>query len=745
MPIKIFQISFVFLCFTMSGYAQILEWNEQIQGNTDDAVTNIMVDDSGNYIVAGYYGKNTDLDPGAGQIIKTCWFLPGIYEYYDAFIAKYDTAFNVKFLNTFGGVRADGFSEIAFDSKQNIVATAFFQDSADMDPGPGKNMIYSVHWLDYLIYKCDPNGNIMWYFNLGSRGYNQGASLTIDIDDNIYILGTFQDSIDLDPGIGKAMAYSVMRTDVFLVKYNANGKYLWHRNFGGLLFDTDASISYSDSNYLYICGSYMDTVDFDPGPGRFTMQSSHQQDIYFSKFDTSGKFIWAKSLGGNDNEQPFRLELDENDNIYITGIFKSNIDLDPGSATAFHTVKGDADIFVAKYDFRGKYVWSKTFGGTGYDQGRDIELMDTSFVFISGTFESSMDANPGNGVNNIYSTGTNDAFLTQLKSNGDYVRTIKLGGSSLGDFLYDMNHYKGNQLLVGGSYSDSTDVDPSNKVKKIGTLGKIDGLMIEYNMCVPDFITDSLTICHGNIYTFPDGDTSSQAIVDTSTFENVFGCDSVIITHLQIDSFYLIYKSVGICYGEVYFFPDSSYSSQSTIDTSAFLSAKGCDSLFITDLSVFYVDTGITLLGNNEILANAQNATFQWLDCNNLLQPISGETNPSITPQQNGSYAVGVTQNSCKDTSSCIVMKFVGINKIDHNKILFYPNPFDGIIFIQLSQKDDFSVAIYNLLGDLIFSESFANQFEAKIKVPDTMESGMYILKIDSKAETITEKIILDR
>ncbi|MEY3049429.1 MAG: hypothetical protein RL365_1467 [Bacteroidota bacterium] len=64
------------------------------------------------------------------------------------------------------------------------------------------------------------------------------------------------------------------------------------------------------------------------------------------------------------------------------------------------------------------------------------------------------------------------------------------------------------------------------------------------------------------------------------------------------------------------------------------------------------------------LTADQNNATYQWIDCDNNNSPILGETNQSFTPTVTGNYAVEVTVNGCTSVSECVLMDFTGVDEL---------------------------------------------------------------------------------
>ncbi|UTW62300.1 T9SS type A sorting domain-containing protein [bacterium SCSIO 12741] len=161
----------------------------------------------------------------------------------------------------------------------------------------------------------------------------------------------------------------------------------------------------------------------------------------------------------------------------------------------------------------------------------------------------------------------------------------------------------GDSLYAAGGFRKTTGIYKDTVV----VTGGIDTIKSTYLQVYPRFRSDTIiTLCSGILYTFPDGDTSSGARVDTSLFQSQHGCDSLIITDLRRLPVATTQVSVSQCQGLVYTFPDGDTSSISTTDTSLLTGIGGCDSLVITQLTVTPPSPVIV----NAVICQGQNYVF---------------------------------------------------------------------------------------------------------------------------------------
>jgi hypothetical protein len=120
------------------------------------------------------------------------------------------------------------------------------------------------------------------------------------------------------------------------------------QQFGGTSSEEGFSISLDASGNIYSVGSFQGTADFDPGPSTFNLISAGYQDIYISKLDASGDFVWVKHCGGTGWDEGRSITTDPSGNIYTTGFFSDTADFNPGTASFNLSSAGLLDVFVHK-------------------------------------------------------------------------------------------------------------------------------------------------------------------------------------------------------------------------------------------------------------------------------------------------------------------------------------------------------------------------------------------------------------
>ncbi len=159
----------------------------------------------------------------------------------------------------------------------------------------------------------------------------------------------------------------------------------WGKTFGGNLggnfLNYGRSIAVDDDGNIYTTGSFEGTGDFDPGPGVYNLTSNSEYDVFISKLDRNGNFLWAKCFGGMSSNVSapisdigYGIVTDKDGNVYVCGAFENTVDFDPGSGVYNISSSGGEDIFILKLDASGNFIWVKTLGGSWQDVARSIAI-----------------------------------------------------------------------------------------------------------------------------------------------------------------------------------------------------------------------------------------------------------------------------------------------------------------------------------------------------------------------------------
>jgi hypothetical protein len=735
-------------------------WARSFGGSSSDQGYSIFVDDRDNVFATGSFQGTVDFDPGPGTVNLTS------SGFDDVFILKMDANGNFLWVRSFGN-NENGISySIAVDQSGNVLTTGYFRGTVDFDPGPGTANLTANINDDVFVHKLDSLGNFIWARAFGSTGQDGSRSVSVDALGNVYTSGSFQGTVDFDPGPGTSNLTSIGGRDAFVHKMDPQGNLLWVSSFGGTSSTSALSTAIDHSGNVITTGSFAGTADFDPGPGTANLSTTGatDSDAFVQKMDSIGNYIWARSFIGIDAMEGHSINVDSSNNIYTTGYFRQTADFDPGVNTSNLTSNGSYDAFLQKMDSSGQFAWAVSFGSSGFDQAYSSGLDYAGNVYTAGYFIGTADFDPGTGINNLTSAGSNDAFLQKLSqcfpnagtdivsacdsytwidgntystSNNTAIFTLTNAAGCDSVVTLDLtilNTTSGTDVqtacdsytwIDGNTYSTSNNTATYTLTNAAGC-----DSVVTLNLTINNSNTGSETITSCDSYTWPaNGNTYNSTGTYTTTLTNVAGCDSVVTLNLTINNSNTGSETITSCDNYTWPANGNTYNSTGTY-TTTLTNIAGCDSVVTLNLTINTVSDVTTAVSGITISANNTNASYIWLDCDNGYSVIAGETNQSYTPSANGNYAVELTENGCADTSACVTITSVGIIENTFNEgVTLYPNPTDGLFSIEFkSSQENITLSIMDASGKLIGTNNY-NQV-GLIEYELDQPKGIYLIEV---------------
>jgi|GEM_PF-5874467 len=248
----------------------------------------------------------------------------------------------------------------------------------------------------------------------------------------------------------------------------SNLNYVWAvgNNQGG----TNISYAYFEttdaSGNVYVAGTFMGTVDFDPGAGVVSKTSNGNEDVFLSKFDQNGVLQWNRTFGGTGTETVFGLELATGTSLYLTGTFISPTVNFNTSGSDIKTNAGGSDVYVTKISTINTYQYTKQIGGAAVDDVGAVAVDNNNNVLIFGRFMGTVDFDPNAGVQNM-TAATTGLYMLKLTSGGNFVWSkMWQGSSSYSDQEnIDIKVDASNNYFIVGEYFNSMDFDPNAGVQ----------------------------------------------------------------------------------------------------------------------------------------------------------------------------------------------------------------------------------------------------------------------------------------
>lgn len=473
MKIKLLFQILVATCFFSTVNAQQFTWAKSLTADLStenpsflDSGNAIAVDGDGNVYIAGIFTGTSDFDPGTGTAVMTSAGDLDIY------ITKLNASGNFVWSKQIGGPAADRAESMVIDNDGNIFLAGFFSGSTDFNPGAGVATLSSAGDSDVFYAKLDADGNYIWAKRIGGTGEEWATDIELDQDGNIYVAGHFSASCDFDSGAAVFNLTAMGQEDFFICKMTNTGNFVWVRSGGSAGVEGIGSLSIDNEGTIYACGSFQQTVDFDPGIGSFNMTSSGDQDIFILKFSGAGDFIWAKQIGGTGIDLATELIRDTNGNIYTTGAFSNTADFDPSESTYNLTAPGGMGIFISKLNSDGNFVWAKAMTGTLSSAAFGITLDNSGNIYSTGWFFGTCDFDPGAEEYELtVQDVTSDIFVSKLTSDGNFVWAQQIGGGfSATENGRDILHDGLGNLFVTGNFVGTADFDAGSETQNLTTI-----------------------------------------------------------------------------------------------------------------------------------------------------------------------------------------------------------------------------------------------------------------------------------
>jgi len=393
-------------------------WAIQFSGSSNEEGISIDVDPLGNLYVAGYYTGTVDFDPGPGTFNVGNPIIP------DVFVVKLYPSGSLDWVKTFGGLQDDQALSVIGDAAGNVFIAGFFGGTVDFDPTPSTYTLTANGGKDIFISKIDLMGNLAWTKTIGGTLDDVSFGLALDNFGNLISTGSFRNIIDFDPGPGVFNMGTGVNNDIYVLKIDGSGNFVWAKNFSVSNSGEGRSIVTDASGNIYSTGHFTGNADFDPGIGIANYSCSiGASDMYISKLDPLGNFVWVNVIGSPNIEYGNSISLDASPNIYTCGWFEGSVDFDPGPSVFNLTSAGLKDIYITEYDLNGNFIMAKQMGSISNDLAFGITATQTGEVYTTGYFQFTVDFDPDAGVSNLTSAPSGiDIFIQKLAGNITEIR-----------------------------------------------------------------------------------------------------------------------------------------------------------------------------------------------------------------------------------------------------------------------------------------------------------------------------------
>jgi hypothetical protein len=488
--------------------------------------------------------------------------------------------------------------------------------------------------------------NSEWAKVEGKYAYDYGYGIANDMAGNVYIAGKYEQ----DANFSNVVLPNQGNHDIYLAQYSPNGTMNWIRTGGGFNGDYAHAVTCNKTSHVYIAGEVEDgnaTIVF-PG-STITLNPEGNNDVFIAAYDLSGNLEWAITDGYIHNEKALGITYDNSGDLFICGYF---VDTTRFGGGGLIPSKGVEDMFVAKYDSQGNFLWMRHAGGPGRDEGKSLVCDASGNVYVCGmysngaVFGTTTYTTASTSFGNFY-----DGYIAKYDPNGTLVWVKNIVGD-YDDLVWSITKDNAGKLYVSGEFSGA----------KFGTVTEW-----------PNGKADMFVACYDQNGTYQWVTHGGGPIADRA---RGISCDGSII---YVTGQFGLNAAFG---GNTVYAADSSDIFVAAIDnTGNFMWVKTVGGAADTFEDNGGYESGIAVCGESGI-AYATGAL------------LNGGTFGST-------HIAGYTRTDVFLTKMSSV---TGVNEnVFDNTVQVYPNPMRGTLNIDLAQEaKNAELAIYNIFGQTI-------------------------------------------
>lgn len=351
-------------------------------------------------------------------------------------------------VNGYGGEYNDEMRSMAIDSQGNIYITGYCSPPFTM----GTYTVAGEGCFDVLVAKINSLGTVVWAVTAGGSNNDYGFNIALDAVGNVYVTGRFMETASF----GGTILTSAGSYDTFIAKLDSEGNWLWARRAGGTSYDGGWGITVDSQQNVYATGFFSLDADFGPD----TYSCSTGWNVFISKLDINGNWIWTKRSEGYGYSTGGDMLVDDEGFLFVSGNFTNNVSF----GTIILENNNNYNGFVAKLTPDGDWVWAVPVIGGGNDSISDITLDGRGDLYITGGFEIGAIF----GDLSVSGFDWSDVFVAKLTRDGVFTMAVAAGGmeDDGGRGIAIDSH--GNMIIVGcfdgtcqfGPYTVSTTGNP---------------------------------------------------------------------------------------------------------------------------------------------------------------------------------------------------------------------------------------------------------------------------------------------
>lgn len=372
----------------------------------------------------------------------------------DGFVAKYDINGLLVWATFYGGLQEDEISSITIDSQDNIyIAGATKSINNISTSGSHQPYKYDANSDEYdaFLAKFSSRGVLQWGTYYGGNQRDGVISVSCDLIDNIYILGSTESPSNIAT-LGSFQPNMIGFYNGMIVKFDSNGNRIFGTYYGTVSIVTD--MIFDKANNFYVSGKTSDNTGYFATPNCYQSQNLVIESAFISKFNAAGDRLYSTYFGTHYFTNGLSVRTDSLRNLYLSGLVLNGALASMATAGAYQPEYGGggSDLFLAKFQEDGNLVYSTYYGG-GNEDGDINNLRSTRLtidsqdnVYLNGiTYSSNGIASPNTFKESISGNQTYDCFIAKFNSSGNRLWGTYYGGDedelNTSSFIFDSDIY----------------------------------------------------------------------------------------------------------------------------------------------------------------------------------------------------------------------------------------------------------------------------------------------------------------
>jgi hypothetical protein len=390
-------------------------WSKRFGDAGDQIATDLALYDDGSVTLTGTYDTEFSVTVGANPVKLT----PA--DKTDAFALRLDLTGAPVWAKSGGGTGDQIGRTVALGQAGEPYLGGDFNGQMNWSGNGVMSQLYNR--AGFVLRLDATTGNEAWRRHIIDTDDQRIHDTAVAPDDSVVAVGAFRGTVNLGGGrITNRNPYLTTAThqtvwDGYVVKYDANGKFLWHKvlqpvaGIGGERIPRAVDIDLDGNIFI---GGHL-TGEVDGGLGRLAPPNGNK-DGFVAKYDPAGKLLWLKIYGDGGEQEVNDLAVDELGNVWLVGSFYGNLNFGPTSTTNLASNSNSWDMFVARLDTDGGLLWSNKYGDGDHQYMYTISFDPFGNALVGGSFRGCVA--PGDGNNYCWDGVGMDSVILKLKPNG---------------------------------------------------------------------------------------------------------------------------------------------------------------------------------------------------------------------------------------------------------------------------------------------------------------------------------------